>query len=101
MAKLDTQTPTVHIGQGEATPQRIVIHGHDVTDLVRSLTFDAGVGRLPRLSLELVVIETTQIESEHATVWMEPGTAELLQRAGWTPPEGRPAELLAATTEEQ
>lgn len=78
---------------------QIVVDGKDLANFVRGFTLKAGVGRIPQLILDLVVIDATKVGAEHVEVYMEPDTAALLERAGWTPPAGDPR-LLAAFNEQ-
>lgn len=94
MSRVNMDTPSVHIGADIESDQRIVIDGHDLTNSIRGLSFEARVGHLPRLVLDLLVVDNTRVGAETATVWMPQGTADLLKRAGWTPPEDKPEALL-------
>jgi hypothetical protein len=67
------------IGTGSLT-----LDGHDISNAIRGFGLDARIGNRTQLRLDLCVDET------HLTgemdVRMNPAAAELLQRAGWTPP---------------
>lgn len=80
------------------TRSSIVIDGHDISNHVRSINLSATPGRLPRLEIELVVMDVTAL-GEQTTVRIDPGTVELLQRSGWTAPEGDPTVLWPRTTD--
>ena len=74
-----TQTNTVD--------QRVELEGEDISRLVRSVSIEAEAGHLPTVTLELAVFEIETAAGD-AKIHLAQGTAELLERFGWTPPAG-------------
>ncbi|HKU03967.1 MAG TPA: hypothetical protein VJQ80_14260 [Arthrobacter sp.] len=56
---------------------------HMVTDMVFQ---SKASGHVDRLTLDLVMYDGAEIESDDATVSVAPKTAEALMRLGWKPP---------------
>ncbi|MFJ6293207.1 hypothetical protein ACIQJX_07585 [Streptomyces griseoviridis] len=66
---------------------QILIDGHDIAKGVRSLTFEAGVAQaVPTLTLNLRLVDVTELGSAEARVILDEDTTEALRRLGWTPP---------------
>lgn len=64
----------------------VELDGEDISRLVRSISLDSEAGHLPEVTLDLMVVEVETVTDE-TRVHMAPGTAELLVRLGWSPPE--------------
>lgn len=80
--------------KGAGYDGHILINGHDVTHQTRSVTIKSAVGEVTQVTLDLVVLDSTRIQSDHTEVFIPADTAELLVKAGWTPPDaGNPARL--------
>lgn len=73
--------------KGAYGPHQIVVNGQDLANHVTGLHFAADVGGLPRLTLDLLVRGCTRLDSDRAELLMDPMVADLLVKAGWTPPE--------------
>lgn len=69
---------------------RVILDGVDVSDAVRGLRFAQESGEFPTLLLDLPVCPAegreTIVEGAATEVLIPEATAELLIRAGWTPP---------------
>lgn len=86
--------PTGHL---KLTAKAVILDGQDISHLVTGATIHLNPSRAKtRAELDVVAVET---EWEGDTkLYLKPGTAELLERFGWTPPadEPPPAPLAAA-----
>lgn len=79
-----TQRVTLHLdGIGRAS--RVQVAGVDISNAVRSLDLSAGAGYIPRLTLDLGVVDGVEFAGE-ARVSITSATRDLLIRGGWTPP---------------
>lgn len=85
-------TRTARIALDAIGGGRVEVDGHDITDTVRELTLQAGVGRIPQLVLDLR-IHNAETEAE-VVAHIPADTAATLVALGWTPPdEGQPVDL--------
>lgn len=67
---------------------QVLIDGHDIAKAVTNLSFTAGIDQqCPTLTLDLNLIDVTELGSVEADVLLGNGVADALQRLGWTPPE--------------
>jgi hypothetical protein len=66
---------------------QVLIDGHDIAKGVTGLTFTAGIDGPPQLTLDLQLIDVTDIDSIDADVVLGNGVAAALKLLGWTPPE--------------
>ncbi|MFJ1653688.1 hypothetical protein ACIOC2_20320 [Streptomyces sp. NPDC088337] len=73
----------------EGTRGQVLIDGQDIARSVTALTFTAGVDGMPRLTLDLQLIDVTELGSTETEVLLGEGVAETLKLLGWTPPEGQ------------
>jgi len=64
----------------------VKVDGHDISGAVRAFDFSAGVGHMPRVTLDLGVYDATRMESKRTEVVMGSATRDLLIDAGWQPP---------------
>lgn len=64
---------------------RLLVGGEDVSKAVRAIDLHVGVGKLPVVTLDLVVLEG-EIDTA-ATVEIPDKTHEALIGLGWTPPQ--------------
>ena len=72
----------------EGTRGQVLIDGHDIAKGVTGLTFTAGIDQqCPTLTLDLVLIDVTELGSTETDVLLGAGVAETLIKLGWTPPE--------------
>lgn len=65
---------------------RVSVDGHDISSAVRSVTFDAEVGTLPRVMLDLHIHDVTTVSSPETELHIPESTAEALIALGWSPP---------------
>lgn len=65
---------------------RVELDGQDISNAVRGLYVDMRAGHVPQVTLDLVVIDVTELGAERAQVLIDPSTRELLRAAGWMPP---------------
>lgn len=91
LSRIEITTPGIP-GHG---PTSVLLDGHDITRSVVAHQISAGVGRITEVHLTLHVADTSTHGA--AAVYLDPSTAALLQRHGWTPPDGN--ELLLAAHE--
>lgn len=78
-------THSVEITTNGARGQ-VLLDGTDISNRVRGLSFDTGVGETPRVILELILIDTSRISTVDTEVLVPDATAETLIALGWTPP---------------
>ena len=64
----------------------VIVGDADITKSVRGFHFDVAAGELPRVTLDLAVVEVTELDADRAEVIMPVDTRALLIAAGWTPP---------------
>ncbi|MGN9802067.1 hypothetical protein [Micromonospora sp. L32] len=64
---------------------RVVLDGNDVSNGVRALQISSAVGEVPRLELDVVVVEDLRFDGEVRVV-IPDATRETLEALGWTPP---------------
>lgn len=76
----------VEIGSSGLT-HSLKIDGHDISCGATGLTLDMGVaGTLPRLQVDLQLIDVSTVSSIEAEVVLGAGAHEALVALGWTPP---------------
>lgn len=80
MSTFEFSNPSGHLGGG-----LVKVDGVDISHSVRGLTLEASVNALPRVTLELSVIDATTVGGD-CEILIASETRELLLRAGWTPP---------------
>lgn len=68
---------------------RVELDGVDVSNSVRAFTLRAEVGEFPVLELEMTP-QWVAVDGAEVEVRIAPGTAHILQLAGWTPPDTKP-----------
>lgn len=67
---------------------QVLIDGHDIARAVTNLTFKAGIDQAaPTLTLDLQLIDVTELGSTETQVLLGNGMAEALELLGWTPPK--------------
>lgn len=72
-------------GPGRA---RLLLDGRDISHGVTDLVVRLGVGEVARAELDLVLLDTTRIDSPDTEITIPVSTHEVLVALGWTPPEG-------------
>jgi hypothetical protein len=80
---------TVSIEVESPDKGKVLVGDADVSGMVRSFDFSAGVGQMPTLHLDLGVHDATRIEAVGVEVAMTGRTRDLIIAAGWLPPEAR------------
>ncbi len=65
---------------------KVLVDGHDISKAVRGLRIDVEAGYPMEVTLDLVVLKASEIDSEGAKIAMPEATERLLIEAGWTPP---------------
>lgn len=81
--------------------QVVILDGEDISKQVRSISITADAGQLPAVVLELMVIEVdSDVPGSVPEIRVAQGTADLLQRFGWTPPSSCFVAAKAYTAEE-
>lgn len=93
MSKVEIRLPGPGLRRGQ-----LVVDGHDITGDTTGFTLKAGHGEFTRLTVDLRLLEVTTFEADHVQVHLAPSTADLLERAGWTPPGRHHERLVAAAT---
>jgi hypothetical protein len=63
----------------------VTLDGQDISHLVTAATVTFDPRSLPRAELDVRAVETEV--NGTAVLHLKPGTAELLERFGWTPPD--------------
>ena len=71
-------------GPGRA---RLLLDGQDISHGVTDLVVRLGVGEVARAELDLVLLDTTRIDSPDTEITIPISTHEALVALGWTPPE--------------
>jgi hypothetical protein len=67
---------------------RVLIDGTDIARSLTGLTLHIGTaGEIPKLTLDVQLIDVTELGSVEAEVLLGQGVAETLKKLGWTPPE--------------
>lgn len=70
------------------TSAQVLIDGHDIAHGVTGLTLTMGVAQVPTVTLDLAILDATEIQDVQARVLIPDATRDLLTRLGWTPPTG-------------
>lgn len=78
----------VEIHQEGPEKYHVLIDGVDIAHGIVGLSLRMSVGEVPRVALDLDLIDVTQLGSVEAEVILRSGTHEALVALGWTPPEG-------------
>ncbi|MGW5126693.1 hypothetical protein ACWEQ7_22085 [Streptomyces sp. NPDC004069] len=73
----------------DGTNGQVLINGHDIARSVTGLTLTASPGEAPKLRLDLLLIDVTELGSAETEVLLGEGVAETLTLLGWTPPDGQ------------
>ena len=63
----------------------IKVDGVNVADSVKGMKIDLGSDQLPRVELDLVVVDVS-LDLAHPQLFIPPSTRHLLIEMGWTPP---------------
>lgn len=71
----------------EGRKQVVELDGEDISACIRSINISAEAWEAPEVSLQLAVFEI-ETGADESRIHIAEGTAELLQRLGWTPPAG-------------
>ncbi|MFE2140196.1 hypothetical protein ACFXA3_00250 [Streptomyces sp. NPDC059456] len=77
----------VEIHQDSPDRYRVLVDGVDIAQGLAGLSLRMSVGMIPRLDLDLQLIDVTQLGSIEAEVMLTRATHEALVALGWTPPE--------------
>lgn len=64
----------------------ILLNGQDIASALTDLTLTMGVGKVPTATLDLLLIDTTQIQDAETRILIPDATRDLLVTLGWTPP---------------
>jgi hypothetical protein len=81
----------ITITPGFGTGSRVEIDGHDITNAVRGLTIHGEAGSLADITLDLLILDVTEMQDEHARIFIPEETRAALLALGWTPPPDEPA----------
>jgi hypothetical protein len=74
-------------GEGKTLPvSKVTLDDQDISHLITSATVTFAPGSMPTAELGVVAYESGW--AGEAELILTPGTAELLERFGWTPPNG-------------
>lgn len=68
------------------TSASVLIDGHDIANGCAGLTLTMGVGQVPTVNLDLLILATTEIQDVQARILIPDATRDLLIGLGWTPP---------------
>lgn len=69
---------------------RVLLDGEDIAPAVRAVTVEAtGRDELPRVALDLAIVELGTVSLPEASVYIPDATRDLLVKLGWTPPGGQ------------
>lgn len=69
-----------------ATGGTVELDGEDISNTVRGLDIQLRVGDIPKVTLDVVVVDLSN-ETDGAAALIRPETRDLLVKLGWTPPE--------------
>lgn len=70
---------------------QVLIDGANIAHTLAGLTIEMRSCEIPRLELDVQLVDVTQVGSVEADVVLGTGVAEVLTKLGWTPPEGHGA----------
>lgn len=93
---LNGRRAAVRLRAAGASDQHLEINGVQINNAVRSAVIEVRAGELPAMALELAVFEDLDAEG-YACVTLSNGTRDLLNKAGWVPPEVHSRLVDAAT----
>lgn len=74
------------------TSAQVLIDGHDIAHGVTGLTLTMGVAQVPTVTLDLAILDATEIQDVQARVLIPDATRDLLTHLGWTAPADPHAE---------
>lgn len=66
---------------------QVLIDGQDIARSLAGLSLNIGVDEVPRLVLDLQLVDVSGFGSTEAEVLLGGGVAKTLIKLGWTPPE--------------
>lgn len=65
---------------------RVLIDGADIAKSLAGLTVHMGAGELPRIELDVQMVDVSRLGSLEAEVVLGAGAHDALVALGWTPP---------------
>jgi hypothetical protein len=77
----------VEIHQERPDRYHVLIDGVDIAHGIAGLSLRMSVGDVPRVALDLDLIDVTELGSIEAEVMLTPAAHKALVALGWTPPE--------------
>ncbi|MEW5658341.1 hypothetical protein ABGT92_23845 [Streptomyces cinereoruber] len=76
----------VEVHQDGPARYRVLIDGMDITKGLAGLSLHMGVDQVPRLELDLLLVDMADLGPIEAEVRLRKATHEALVVLGWTPP---------------
>ena len=86
MSTHQQRTHKVSITGNGVTETSVVVDGVDLARGLTGLELTMGVGQIPQLTLDVQLIDTTEIQDIEARVYLSPASHDALVALGWTPP---------------
>ncbi|MCU1612610.1 MAG: hypothetical protein JWO98_150 [Frankiales bacterium] len=77
---------TVRITANGPHATEVSIDGTDIRNALTGLTLRMGVGDIPRMTVDLLLLDVTELQDAEAQVLIPDATVEALVALGWTPP---------------
>ncbi|MFC4034554.1 hypothetical protein ACFO3J_24200 [Streptomyces polygonati] len=66
---------------------RVIVDGVDLSRGLTGLSLRIGIGSVPELTLDVQLIDISELKDIEAKVLIAPATHDALVTLGWTPPE--------------
>lgn len=71
---------------GGPITSKIELDGNDISNAVQGLKLDMAGGCIPRVELDVIVLDATSHEIDGVIAYIPGEARELLLKLGWTPP---------------
>ncbi|HEY5834995.1 hypothetical protein [Streptomyces sp.] len=65
---------------------RVIVDGVDLSRGLTGINLTIGAGETPKLTLDVQLIDVTEIQDIDAQIYLSPASHDALVALGWTPP---------------
>lgn len=74
------------------SPRAVEVHlnGQDIAHGLTGLTLTMGAGRVPQATLDLLILDVTEVQDTETRILIPDTTRDALIALGWTPPADEP-----------
>jgi hypothetical protein len=64
----------------------VTLDGNDISKALTGVTLTLGVGQVPTATLDLLLIDVTEVQDAETRILIPDATRDALTAIGWTPP---------------